>query len=128
MDHLLKARALQDETGGFTAFIPWSFQPVGTKLSGNAASAFDYLRTVAVSRLMLDNIAHIQASWVTQGPRIAQIALAYGLDDFGSTMMEENVVSSAGCAFTMPINEIERLITAAGYQPIRRTTAYKLLS
>ncbi|MDW8206527.1 MAG: cyclic dehypoxanthinyl futalosine synthase, partial [Chloroherpetonaceae bacterium] len=110
VEHLIRARALQDETGGFTAFIPWSFQPDGTELPGiERASAFDYLRTVAVSRLMLDNIPHMQASWVTQGPKIAQIALRYGLNDFGSTMMEENVVSSAGCAFTMPIEEIERL-------------------
>lgn len=128
VEHLIRARALQDETGGFTAFIPWSFQPDGTELPGiERASAFDYLRTVAVSRLMLDNIPHMQASWVTQGPKIAQIALRYGLNDFGSTMMEENVVSSAGCAFTMPIEEIERLIRDAGYEPMRRTTQYELL-
>ncbi len=127
LEHLMKARDLQDETGGFTAFIPWSFQPDGTELEGERASAFDYLRMVAVSRLMLDNIPHMQASWVTQGPRIAQIALDYGLDDFGSTMMEENVVSSAGCAFTMPIDEMERLIRVAGYEPMRRTTQYERL-
>jgi cyclic dehypoxanthinyl futalosine synthase len=128
IEHLVRARALQDETGGFTAFIPWSFQPDGTELSGlERASAFDYLRTVAVSRLMLDNIPHMQASWVTQGPKVAQIALDYGLNDFGSTMMEENVVSSAGCAFTMPIEEMERLIREAGYTPMRRTTQYQLL-
>ena len=127
LEHLIKARDLQDETGGFTAFIPWSFQPDGTDLPGERASAFDYLRTVAVSRLMLDNIPHLQASWVTQGPKVAQVALGYGLDDFGSTMMEENVVSSAGCAFTMPIEEIERLIREAGYTPTRRTTQYQHL-
>ena len=127
IEHLVRSRELQDETGGFTAFIPWSFQPDGTELEGERASAFDYLRTVAVSRLMLDNIPHMQASWVTQGPKIAQIALKYGLNDFGSTMMEENVVSSAGCAFTMPIEEMERLIEVAGYQPMRRTTQYQLL-
>lgn len=127
VEHLVKSRELQDETGGFTAFIPWSFQPDGTELEGERASAFDYLRTVAVSRLMLDNIPHMQASWVTQGPKVAQVALRYGLNDFGSTMMEENVVSSAGCAFTMPIEEMERLITEAGYQPMRRTTQYQLL-
>lgn len=128
IEHLVKTRALQDETGGFTAFIPWSFQPDGTELPGiERASAFDYLRTVAVSRLMLDNIPHMQASWVTQGPKVAQVALRYGLNDFGSTMMEENVVSSAGCAFTMPIEEIERLIREAGYTPMRRTTQYRLL-
>jgi cyclic dehypoxanthinyl futalosine synthase len=127
VEHLVKARALQDETGGFTAFIPWSFQPDGTELDYERASAFDYLRTVAVSRLMLDNIPHMQASWVTQGPKVAQIALGYGINDFGSTMMEENVVSSAGCAFTMPIEEMERLIRDAGYEPMRRTTQYRLL-
>ena len=127
IEHLIRARELQDETGGFTAFIPWSFQPDGTELSIERASAFDYLRTVAVSRLMLDNIPHMQASWVTQGPKVAQVALGYGLNDFGSTMMEENVVSSAGCAFTMPIQEMERLIREAGYEPVRRTTQYVLL-
>jgi cyclic dehypoxanthinyl futalosine synthase len=127
LEHLMRVRALQDETGGFTAFIPWSFQPDGTELKGERASAFDYLRTVAVSRLILDNVANLQASWVTQGPKVAQIALRYGLNDFGSTMMEENVVSSAGCAFTMPIDEIERLICAAGFRPARRTTQYQLL-
>ncbi len=127
VEHLVRSRELQDETGGFTAFIPWSFQPDGTELQGERASAFDYLRTVAVSRLMLDNIQHMQASWVTQGPKIAQVALRYGLNDFGSTMMEENVVSSAGCAFTMPIEEMERLISEAGYRPLRRTTQYELL-
>lgn len=127
LEHLIRTRELQDETGGFTAFIPWSFQPDGTELEGERASAFDYLRTVAVSRLMLDNIPHMQASWVTQGPKVAQVALGYGLDDFGSTMMEENVVSSAGCAFTMPIDEIERLIRDAGYEPMRRTTQYRRL-
>jgi cyclic dehypoxanthinyl futalosine synthase len=127
LEHLLKSRDLQDETNGFTAFIPWSFQPDGTELEGERASAFDYLRMVAVSRLMLDNIPHLQASWVTQGPKVAQVALGYGLDDFGSTMMEENVVSSAGCAFTMPIEEMERLIREAGYEPMRRTTQYQRL-
>ncbi|MDE2125202.1 MAG: dehypoxanthine futalosine cyclase [Armatimonadetes bacterium] len=127
VEHLIRARDLQDETGGFTAFIPWSFQPDGTELTGERASAFDYLRTVAASRIVLDNIPHMQASWVTQGPKVAQVALRYGLNDFGSTMMEENVVSSAGCAFTMPIEEMERLIRDAGYTPMRRTTQYELL-
>ena len=127
VEHLIRSRDLQDETGGFTAFIPWSFQPDGTELEGERASAFDYLRTVAVARLLLDNIPHMQASWVTQGPKVAQVALRYGLNDFGSTMMEENVVSSAGCAFTMPIEEMERLIKDAGYTPMRRTTQYQLL-
>ncbi|MBV9864672.1 MAG: radical SAM protein [Abitibacteriaceae bacterium] len=91
------------------------------------ASGFDYLRTIAVARLLLDNIPHHQASWVTQGPKIAQIGLNFGLDDFGSTMMEENVVSAAGTDFVMPISEIERLIREAGYEPRRRNTLYDLV-
>jgi len=91
------------------------------------ATGFDYLRTTAVARLLLDNIPHHQASWVTQGPKIAQIALNFGLDDFGSTMMEENVVSAAGTDFVMPIREIERLIQEASYEPQRRNTLYKLV-
>src|SRR4028118_462911 len=90
------------------------------------ASGYDYLRTVAVARLLLDNIPHHQASWVTQGPKIAQIGLNFGLDDFGSTMMEENVVSAAGTDFVMPISEIERLIHEAGYEPRRRNTLYAI--
>jgi len=125
VEHLVKSRDLQDETGGFTAFIPWSFQPDGTELDYERASAFDYLRTVAVSRLMLDNIPHMQASWVTQGPKVAQIALGYGINDFGSTMMEENVVSATGTDYVMPISEIERLIREAGFDPRRRDTLYR---
>jgi cyclic dehypoxanthinyl futalosine synthase len=144
IEHLLRVRELQDETGGFTAFIPWNFQPDGTRLqevltnqqglierqnflSVNKTSSFEYLRTVAVSRLMLDNIDNIQASWVTQGPKIAQISLRYGVNDFGSTMMEENVVRAAGTIFLMPIEEIRRLIIDAGYTPRIRDTLYRLL-
>jgi cyclic dehypoxanthinyl futalosine synthase len=161
IEHLLRIRELQDETGGFTAFIPWNFQPDGTRLqevltnqqglierqnflqevltnqqglierqnflSVNKTSSFEYLRTVAVSRLMLDNIDNIQASWVTQGPKIAQISLRYGVNDFGSTMMEENVVRAAGTIFLMPIEEIRRLIIDAGYTPRIRDTLYRLL-
>lgn len=127
IEHLVKLRDLQDETGGFTAFAAWSYQPDGTELGGTRASAFDYLRTTAVARLMLDNFDHIQASWVTQGPRIGQISLRYGVDDFGQTMMEENVVSTAGCVFAVPIEEMERLIVDAGFTPRRRNTRYELL-
>ncbi|HOC31894.1 MAG TPA: hypothetical protein PKK84_06605, partial [Armatimonadota bacterium] len=91
------------------------------------ATSFDYLRIAAVARLVLDNIPHIQASWVTQGPRIAQIALKFGVDDFGSTMMEENVVSSTGVSFLMPIAEIQRIIRDAGYVPQLRDTQYRPL-
>jgi cyclic dehypoxanthinyl futalosine synthase len=128
VEHLLKLRALQDETGGFTAFIAWNYQPDGTELGGTRASAFDYMRTIAISRVMLDNFPNVQASWVTQGPRIGQLSLRYGVNDFGSTMMEENVVSSAGCVFTVRIEEIERLIRDAGYEPRRRNTRYELLN
>jgi cyclic dehypoxanthinyl futalosine synthase len=133
VEHMLRVRALQDQTGGFRAFIPWSFQPDGTDLQAELgpdwkpATSYDYLRTVATARLMLDNIEHVQASWVTQGPRIAQIGLKFGLDDFGSTMMEENVVSSAGTSFLMPIAEIQRLITDAGYKAQLRDTQYNHL-
>jgi cyclic dehypoxanthinyl futalosine synthase len=130
--HLLKLRDLQDESlanspAHFRAFIAWNYQPDGTELGGSRATAFDYLRTIAISRVMLDNFPHIQASWVTQGPKVGQISLAYGVDDFGSTMMEENVVSAAGCVFTVPPDEIERLITDAGYEVRRRNTRYELL-
>ncbi len=131
LQHLLRLRELQDETGGFTAFIAWSFQPddtpLGEQLGHARASGFDYLRTVAVARLMLDNFAHFQASWVTQGPKIAQISLHFGVDDFGSTMLEENVVSAAGTSYTecMTLSEMRRLIEDAGFEPRRRTTLYE---
>ena len=139
LEHMLATREAQDDslantTGGFTAFIAWNFQPDGTPLgdeirahdpSWRKASGYDYLRTVAIGRLMLDNIPHHQASWVTQGPKIAQIALGFGLDDFGSTMMEENVVSAAGTDFVMPISEIERLIREAGHEACKRDTLYR---
>jgi len=138
LEHILKTRDAQDESlantdGGFTAFIAWNFQPDGTLLEAEMpvgwrkATGFDYLRTIAVARLLLDNIPHHQASWVTQGPKIAQVALNFGLDDFGSTMMEENVVSATGTDFVMPISEIERLILEAGYEPKRRDTLYRLV-
>ncbi len=127
VEHLQKVRDLQDETGGFTAFIPWSFQPDGTELGGQRASGYDYLKTVAISRLFLDNVHNIQASWVTQGAKVGQISLTYGVNDFGSTMLEENVVSAAGTSYNMPISEIERLIRDAGYEPRRRNTYYELL-
>jgi len=132
VEHLIKLRDLQDESrahapAAFTAFIAWNYQPDGTEMGGTRASAFDYMRTIAISRLMLDNFPNIQASWVTQGPRVGQLSLRYGVNDFGSTMMEENVVSSAGCVFTVPIEEIERLITDAGYAPRRRNTRYELV-
>tara|TARA_B100000029_G_scaffold516847_1_gene636401 strand:- start:87852 stop:88949 length:1098 start_codon:yes stop_codon:yes gene_type:complete len=133
LKHLLKIREVQDESrlnhpGYFTAFIAWSFQPEGTELvHTKKATGYDYLRTVAISRLLLDNIDNIQASYVTQGPKIAQIALGYGINDFGSTMMEENVISAGGKSFVMPTQEIERLIKSAGFAPRRRNTRYEFV-
>lgn len=129
LEHMLRVRELQDETGGFTAWISWSFQPDGTELGGKKASGWDYLKNTAVSRLMLDNVDNLQASWVTQGPKLAQIALKYGLNDFGSTMMEENVVSPTGTTYVMQmqIEEIRRLIREAGYEPKVRDTLYNIL-
>jgi cyclic dehypoxanthinyl futalosine synthase len=137
IEHFQRLRDLQDETGGFTAFITWNFQPDSTDLGadanrwdGHKATGFDHLRTVAVARLFLDNFDNFQASWVTQGPKIAQISLRYGINDFGSTMLEENVVSAAGTSHTddMDVETMERLIRLAGYQPQRRNTRYELVA
>jgi len=127
LEHLLRLREVQDRTGGFTAFIPWSFQPGGTALGGAAADAVDYLKTLAISRLVLDNFAHLQVSWVTQGAKVAQIALEFGADDFGSTMIEENVVAATGVGFRLNREEIERQIRDAGYDPRQRDHVYHLL-
>ncbi len=126
IEHLLKIRDLQDETGGFTAFIPWTFQPGGTDLGGATLGAAEYLRTLAVSRLVLDNVPHLQVSWVTQGPKVAQVALKFGADDFGSTMLEENVVAATGVGFRLTREEIETLIRQAGYEPQVRDHRYSL--
>ncbi len=125
VEHLLKVRALQDETGVFTAFIPWTFQPANTELGGEAVGPHDYLRTLAVSRLVLDNVPNIQASWVTQGAAIGQISLAFGANDLGSTMLEENVVRAAGVEFRMSAGELADLIRRAGFRPARRDTYYQ---
>ena len=126
IEHLFKVRDLQDETGGFTAFIPWTYQPGGTSLGGEATGAVEYLRTLAVSRLVLDNVPHLQVSWVTQGPKVAQIALSFGADDFGSTMLEENVVAATGVGFRLDRAEIEALIRQAGYEPQVRDHRYNI--
>ncbi|MGQ9496705.1 MAG: cyclic dehypoxanthinyl futalosine synthase [Desulfotomaculales bacterium] len=125
--HIIRVRDLQDETGGFTAFIPWTYQPDHTVLGGAKTGASEYLRVLAVARLLLDNVPHIQASWVTQGPRVAQIALFFGADDFGSTMMEENVVRAAGAAYRIPPEEIIRVVKDAGFTPAQRTTQYRII-
>ena len=128
VEHLLKIRDLQDETGGFTAFICWPFQPGNTRLPGADGSAHSYLRTLALSRLALDNVSHLQASWPTMGPAVGQAALHFGADDFGSVMFEENVVSSAGTVFQMDAAGIERHVRAAGFVPARRNMRYQGLS
>lgn len=128
IEHLGRLRDLQDETGGFTAFICWTFQPENTKLRAETLTSAEYLRTQALARIFLDNFENVQSSWVTQGPKIGQIALQFGANDFGSVMMEENVVSSAGTTFSLGSAEIERLIREAGYEPRRRSTWYQLLN
>jgi cyclic dehypoxanthinyl futalosine synthase len=125
--HLEVIRQLQAETGGFRAFIMWSFQPGNTELGGTKTGAWDYLRTLAVSRLFLDNFRHVQGSWVTQGERIGQLTLAFGADDLGSIMLEENVVRAAGTAYEMSVAKMTGLIRAAGKVPAQRDTEYKIL-
>ena len=127
VQHLVRVRDLQDETSGFTAFIPWTFQPGNTELGGRTATAVEYLKTLALSRIMLDNVPNIQASWVTQGAKIAQVALEFGANDFGSTMIEENVVAAAGITFRMKREEIVALINDAGYEAAQRDTIYRIL-
>lgn len=123
--HLFALRELQDRTGGFTAFIPWTFQPGHTAIERRPETAVSYLRLLALSRLVLDNFDNIQASWVTMGPKVAQTALFFGANDFGSTMIEENVVAAAGVRFRLSLEEIHRLITDAGFVPKQRTMAYE---
>lgn len=127
--HMDRLRSLQDRTGGFTAFIAWPFQAEGTRLKlRDDTSAFRYLRVQALARLYLDNIANIQVSWPTLGPEIGEIALRFGANDFGSVMIEENVVSTAGAHFMMTAAEIERHVRLAGFEPRRRTMKYELIS
>lgn len=128
VEHLDRIRRLQDETGGFNSFIAWSFVPDATELAGTPrASGFDYLRTMAVARLFLDNVPNFQASWVTQGAKIAQVSLRFGVNDFGSTVLEENVVSAAGGTHRMDLPGMIRLIEDAGYRAVPRNTDYTLL-
>jgi cyclic dehypoxanthinyl futalosine synthase len=127
LEHLLRLRALQDETGGFTAFITWSYQPEHTELAGIEATGIDYLRTLALARIVLDNFDNLQASWVTQGGKVGQLSLAYGANDMGSVMIEENVVRAAGAAYCMDEVEIVRNIEDAGFIPKRRNMHYEVL-
>jgi cyclic dehypoxanthinyl futalosine synthase len=128
VEHFQRVRDLQDETGGFTAFISWTFQHEHTDMPDVPETfAEEYLRTLAVSRLFLDNIVHFQTSWVTQGKKIGQASLAFGADDMGSIMIEENVVASAGTHYRMSQDEMEHLIRSAGYTPKQRTNLYERL-
>jgi len=127
LEHLLRLRALQDETGGFTAFITWSYQPDHTELAGSEATGIDYLRTLAIARLVLDNFDNLQASWVTQGGKVGQLSLAYGANDMGSVMIEENVVRAAGASYCMDEAEIVRNIEDAGFRAKRRNMHYEIL-
>src|SRR5947209_16149373 len=127
VEHLLRLRALQDETGGFTAFITWSYQPDHTELAGAEASGIDYLRTLAIARLVLDNFDNLQASWVTQGGKVGQLSLAYGANDMGSVMIEENVVRAAGAEYCMDEFEVVRNVENAGFVPKRRNMQYEIL-
>ena len=127
IEHLERVRRQQDETGGFTAFIAWTFQAENTKLKAPTVGANEYLRMQALSRIYLDNVPNIQSSWVTQGLEIGQVALKYGANDLGSIMIEENVVSEAGTTFRMGVADMRRLIEGIGYEPRQRDNWYRLV-
>ena len=143
VEHLDAIRSLQDRTGGFTAFIPWSFQPGNTELAGRKpggksasgnqqpaikpATAVDYLKVLALSRIYLDNIKNVQASWVTQGLKLAQVSLRFGANDFGSTMIEENVVRAAGVSYTISKEDIIQAIKSAGFTAAQSDTYYRIV-
>lgn len=132
--HLLRVREAQDEciqngypSEGFLAFIPWTFQPDNTNLKAERQTPESYLKTVAISRIVLDNIKNLQSSWVTMGPKVGKLSLQYGCNDFGSTMIEENVVSSAGATYKVNIESILSIIREAGKIPAQRNTKYEIL-
>ena len=127
LEHMEKIRNLQDETGGFRAFITWTYQPKNTILGGEKVSSQDYMKTLSMTRIFLDNIDHIQGSWVTQGERIGQLTLTFGADDLGSIMLEENVVRAAGSSFEMSTQKMVDLIRSAGKIPAQRNTSYEVL-
>lgn len=130
IEHLECLRQLQDETGGFTAFIPWSFKPGNTpleKIIPTYATPNRYLQILALSRIYLDNFAHIQASWFSEGKKIGQVALHFGADDFGGTLVEENVHAAANFVNKTSTEEVIQLIREAGYTPAQRTTLYEVL-
>ena len=127
VEHLFRLRDLQDETRGFTAFITWSYQPEHTERGGSEATGVDYLRTLALARIVLDNFDNLQASWVTQGGKVGQLSLAFGANDMGSVMIEENVVRAAGASYCMDEVEIVTNIEDAGFIPKRRNMHYEIL-
>jgi cyclic dehypoxanthinyl futalosine synthase len=127
IEHLFRLRELQDETGGFTASITWSYQPEHTELGGHEATGIEYLRTLALARIVLDNFDNLQASWVTQGGKVGQLSLAFGANDMGSVMIEENVVRAAGASYCMDEIEIVSNIENAGFVPKRRNMHYEIL-
>ena len=127
IEHMEKIRRLQDKTGGFRAFITWTFQPGNTDIGGEKVSAWDYMKTLAMSRIYMDNIDHIQGSWLTQGERIGQLTLGFGGDDLGSIMLEENVVRAAGTRYDMSIRKMVNLIQGAGRDAAQRDTAYRII-
>ncbi len=128
IEHLDRIRQLQDETGGITAFICWTFQPENTDMAHIApAGAFEYLKTQAVARLYLDNVRNIQSSWVTQGEKIGQMALLFGANDMGSLMIEENVVASAGTVYHLSLETIKRCIREVGFIPRQRNVFYEYI-
>ena len=127
VEHLFRVRELQAEGGTFTAFIPWTYQPGNTELGGGTATGAEYLKVLALSRIILANIPNIQASWVTQGAKMAQVALFFGANDLGGTMLEENVVAAAGCTFRISREEMVELIRDAGFRPAQRTTLYRIV-
>jgi cyclic dehypoxanthinyl futalosine synthase len=130
VNHFEQVRRLQEETGGFTAFIPWSFQPGNTALGGRGwdeATSVEYLKVLAISRLYLDNIENVQSSWVTQGLKVLQLGLRFGGNDVGSVMLEENVVKAAGTANCTTEEELRRIIRDAGFHPVQRDTLYRTM-
>jgi len=127
VEHLRLIREAQDADPGFLSFIPWTYQPDHTELGGGRASGVDYLRTLAMARLMLDNVAHLQASWLTTGLQIGQVGLSFGVDDLGSVMLEENVVTLAGAPHASNEAELIRVIADAGRKPVRRDTYYAVV-
>ena len=129
VEHLFRVREVQRRTGGFTAFICWPLQPDGTPMFAGQAKtdAVTYLRTLAMARIVLDNNPNLQSSWVTMGHKVGQVALRFGANDYGSLMMEENVVSAAGTTYRTTLSEIERIIADAGYSSRRRRQDYSII-